>query len=74
MKRITKKETTNRVDMWDGDELVPQKYGADAYFSDADGVYRGNIYCNDTGKIIGDYSSPDSRWIEKTFQISWNAA
>lgn len=74
MKRITKKETTNRVDMWYGDELVPQKYGADAYFSDADGVYRGNIYYNDTGKIIGDYSSPDSRWIEKTFQISWNAA
>lgn len=69
-----KKATMNRVYMWYGDELVPKKYGADAYFSDIDGVYRGNIYHNETGKIIGDYSSPDSEWIEKTFQISWNAA
>lgn len=68
------KNTLNKVSMWFGDKLIPQKFGADAYFSDADGVYRGNIYHNETGKIIGDYVSPDSKWIEKTFQISWNAA
>lgn len=69
-----KRKNTNIVDMWYGDKLIPQKYGADAYFSDTDGVYRGNIYHSESGKIIGDYSSPDSKWIESTFRISWNAA
>jgi hypothetical protein len=59
------------IDMWYDDEFVPMKYGADAFFSGCDCVYRGNIY-DDSGKMIGDYISPDSVWIEKNFKIKWN--
>lgn len=62
--------TKTYVDMWYDDPFIPSKYGADAYWSDTDGVYRGNIY-DDTGRIIGDYQSPDSTWIEKKFRINW---
>lgn len=58
------------VDMWYGDKFMPKKYGADAWFSDADCVYRGNIY-DDNGKAIGDYTADDSTIIEKNFNISW---
>ena len=58
------------VDMWYGDPFLAGKYGADAYWSDTDGVYRGNIY-DDTGRIIGDYQSPDSTWIQNKFLIEW---
>ena len=58
------------IDMWYGDKFEPMKYGADAYFSDMDCVYRGNIY-DDNGKIIGDYSADDSVAIEKNFKIDW---
>lgn len=46
----------NSVDMWYGDTFQKKKYRADAYFSDADCVYRGNIY-DETGKTIGDYKT-----------------
>jgi len=58
------------IDMWYGDKFEPKKYGADAYFSDADCVYRGWIY-NANGKRIGDYSTSDSVWIEDNFLIEW---
>lgn len=58
------------VDMWYGDPFIPKKYGADARWSDIDCVYRGNIY-DDTGRIIGDYQSPDSTWIQNKFLIEW---
>lgn len=60
----------NKVDMWYRDIFVPQKYAADVRFSDCDCVYRGNIY-DEKGKIIGDYESPDSCWLEKNFNITW---
>lgn len=59
-----------RVDMWYGHEFEAKKYGADAYFSDCDCVYRGNIF-DDTGKMIGDYETTDSVWIEQNFNIKW---
>lgn len=60
----------NKVDMWYGDIFLKKKYGADAYFSVADCVYRGNIY-DEAGRIIGDYESSDSVWIENNFIIHW---
>jgi hypothetical protein len=59
------------VDMWYGDEFVPGKYGADAFFNDMSGIYTGNIY-DENGKRIGDYSCDDSVEIEDNFQIAWN--
>lgn len=65
---------SNQIDMWYGDEFVPMKYHADASFYPHGSFghgYRGNIY-DDTGKIIGDYATNDSVWIEKNFKIEWN--
>lgn len=59
------------IDMWYGDMFEPMKYGADASFNDNGGYYTGNIY-NDNGKIIGDYYSENSVWIEQNFKIKWN--
>lgn len=64
--------TKTYVDMWYDDPFIPGKYGADAFWSDTDCVYRGNIY-DETGRVIGDYQSPDSTWIEKKFRIQWNS-
>ena len=61
------------IDMWYGDAFEPMKYGADAYFSESDYVYRGNIY-NDQGKVIGDYESDDSSFIGKNFLIDWEGS
>ena len=68
--QIGKYEISITIDMWYGDKFEPMKYGADAWFSDADAVYRGNIY-DDSGKIIGDYTADDSSLISKNFQIDW---
>ena len=67
---VGKYEISITIDMWYGDKFEPMKYGADAWFSDADGVYRGNIY-DETGKVIGDYTADDSSLISKNFQIDW---
>ena len=56
--------------MWCGDPFLEKKYSADAFFSDTDCVYRGNIY-DDNGRPIGDYESSDSAWVEKKFRIKW---
>ena len=64
--------TKTYVDMWYGDPFLAGVYGADAYWSDIDCVYRGNIY-DKNGRIIGDYQSPDSTWIGKKFLIRWNS-
>ena len=61
------------IDMWYGDKFEPMMYGADAYFSGSDYVYRGNIY-NDQGKVIGDYESDDSSFIGKNFLIDWEGS
>ena len=63
-------DTTLTIDMWYGDKFVPRKYGADASFYGNDGEYRGNIY-NESGKIIGDYTSDNSILIEKNFLIDF---
>lgn len=63
-------DTTLTIDMWYGDKFVPRKYGADASFYGNDGEYRGNIY-NESGKIIGDYTSDNSVLIEKNFLIDF---
>lgn len=57
------------IDMWYGDPFKKGYYGADAYFSDSDFVYRGHIYDPKTGEIIGDYECDDSVEIEKMFHI-----
>lgn len=59
------------IDMWYGDEFVPKKYGADAYFNDLESYYWGWIY-DDSGKKIGDYTTTDSTAVSKNFQIAWN--
>jgi hypothetical protein len=61
------------IDMWYGDKFEPMMYGADAYFSGSDYVYRGNIY-NDQGKVIGDYESDDSSFIGKNLLIDWEGS
>ena len=47
---------SNKVDMWHGGPFLGKMYYADAYFSDIDCVYRGNIY-DESGRAIGDYES-----------------
>jgi len=54
-----------RVDFWYGNTLEDVKR-IDAFFSDVDIVYRGNMY-DANGKIIGDYSTKDSCEIAKYF-------
>lgn len=63
-------DTILTIDMWYGDKFVPRKYGADASFYGNDGEYRGNIY-NESGKIIGDYTSDNSVLIEENFLIDF---
>lgn len=60
------------IDMWYRDK-TEEADKIDIYFSDCDCVYRGNIYKN--GKIIGDYTCPDSATLEKLFPqliFNWN--
>ena len=59
-----------RVDLWYGHPDLSGVYGADAFWSDTDCIYRGNIY-DERGRAIGDYESPDSAWISKKFRIRW---
>lgn len=59
-----------QIDMWYGDVFDPKKHTIDCFFSDCDCVYRGNIY-NENGKVIGDYQSPDSCWIQRFFNINF---
>lgn len=56
-----------KIDIWDKSKYsgVDAVY-ADCYFSDADCIYRGNVY-NSAGEMIGDYSCTDSVKIEKRF-------
>ena len=61
---------SNKVDMWHGGQFLGKMYYVDAYFSDIDCVYRGNIY-DESGRAIVDYESNDSSWIEKNFRIRW---
>lgn len=73
-KEAYKKESVTNdldIDMWYGDEFVPKKYGADAYFNDLESYYWGWIY-DDSGKKIGDYTTTDSTAVSKNFQIAWN--
>lgn len=58
------------IDMWYGGTFNPEKHRVDVYFSDTDGVYRGNIY-DEAGKAIGDFWFTDSVWGEKFFNIKW---
>jgi len=64
------------IDIWDGSEFVPKKYGADAFFREQkswhnpEHCYAGNIY-DDDGKRIGDYTAVDSTVIEENFKIKW---
>lgn len=62
-------DTTLTIDMWYGDKFVPRKYGADASVY-GNGEYRGHIY-DDSGKIIGDYTSDNSVLIEENFLIDF---
>lgn len=57
------------IDMWYGDEFVPNKYGADAY--DYNGRLSGNIY-NEAGKAIGDYTATDSVLVGENFLIDFD--
>lgn len=58
------------LDMWYGDDPKTADK-IDIYFSDCDCLYRGNIYKN--GKIIGDYSTECTDWLEKKFpQLVFN--
>ena len=62
-------DTSLHYDLWYGDEFVPRKYGADASVY-SNGEYRGNIF-DDTGMVIGDYSTDNSVLIEKNFLIDF---
>lgn len=59
-----------KLDFWYGNVLADVAY-VDCFFSDIDCVYRGNMY-NKNGKIIGDYETPDSVKVEKTFNYDFN--
>ena len=62
------------IDYWYGNKHEPRKYHADASFYPHGSFgycYRGNIY-DETGKMIGDYATNDSTWIEKQFIINFN--
>ena len=54
-----------KFDFWYGHTLKDVA-AADCAFYGNDGIYRGNMYDN-TGRIIGDFSSRDSILIEKKF-------
>ena len=45
-------------------------HGADVFFNGLTGKYSGWIY-NESGKIIGDYSSDNSVEIGENFKIEW---
>ncbi len=58
------------IDMWYND-LVSEVDKIDVSFSDADCVYRGNLYI--AGKMVGDYSCNSSTEIERAFpQLSFD--
>lgn len=58
------------IDMWYGDKVI-EADRIDISFCDLDSMYRGNIY--KAGKIIGDYSTPDSIALEDAFpQLTFN--
>ena len=75
MPRLTKdygKYTTYiDIDMWDGDEFIPHKYGADSWSNDLTGEYSGWIY-NDWGEKIGDFTTDDSTLISDNFLVDFN--
>lgn len=59
-----------KIDMWYGDKLSDiDKF--DAFWSDCDLVYRGNLYKND--RIVGDYSCNDiSEFYKKLDSLAVN--
>ena len=60
------------VDMWHGDRASDADR-IDVTFSDADCVYRGNIWIN--GRIVGDYTANTAQEIERRFPqlvFDWN--
>ena len=59
-----------KVDMWYNHPFIKKVYFADAFFSDCDCVYRGNIY-DENGKVVGDYTTTDSVWIENSFKVKF---
>ena len=56
--------------MWYGNKIT-EADRIDVFFNGLTGDYRGNIYKD--GQAIGDYSTPDSLELEKTFtQLAFN--
>lgn len=53
------------IDMWDDKYTISEITGVSMYFNDIDAYYWGNLYVD--GKCVGDYRTPDSLEIEKTF-------
>ena len=51
------------IDKWYQGEKIAK---IDCYFYPEKSIYRGNLY-NESGKIIGDYSTKNSEEIEKRF-------
>ena len=58
------------IDMWYDYPLDFNKCRIDVFFSDADCMYRGNIY-DENGKAIGDYATHDSVALEKRFGVKF---
>lgn len=70
-KRESKTIDDVTIDMWYDDD-VSKVDNMDVSFSDADSVYRGNLYIND--KVVGDFSTSDSVALAKVFpQFDWDA-
>ncbi len=63
------------IDMWYGDKFDPKKFKACSTFYPHGQLggycYAGNIFSEDGKKIIGDYATNDSVWIEHNFIISF---
>lgn len=59
-----------KLDLWYGDTLEDVA-AVDCFYSDLDGVYRGNIYDAD-GCTIGDYVTADGCEVEETFNYSFD--
>lgn len=59
------------IDMWNDDEFIPNRYGADCFCNDLSGTCWGWIY-DDAGKIIGDYESDDSVLVGDNFLVDFD--
>lgn len=59
-----------KIDLWYGNTLDDVEK-IDCFFSDCDGVYRGNMYDAD-GIPIGDYLTTVSLEVERTFNYSFD--